>query len=47
MSGIISVICFILGMFLSFFLSLPTGASIVVVYIILFAITKVVKKVCI
>ena len=47
MSGIISVICFIVGMFLSFFLSLPTGASIVVVYIILFAITKVVKKVCI
>ena len=44
-SGIISVICFILGMLLSFFINLPTGASIVLVYIVLLIITKIVNKV--
>lgn len=44
-SGIISVVCFILGMLLSFFINLPTGASIVLVYIILLVITKVINKV--
>lgn len=44
-SGIISVVCFILGMLLSFFINLPTGASIVLVYIILLAITKLINKV--
>ncbi len=46
-SGIISIICFILGMLLSFFMNLPTGASIVLIYIILLLITKVVKKILI
>ena len=46
-SGIISIICFILGMLVSFFMNLPTGASIVLIYIILLLITKVVKKVLI
>ena len=46
-SGIISIICFILGMLVSFFINLPTGASIVLIYIILLLITKVVKKVLI
>ena len=44
-SRIISVICFILGMLLSFFINLPTGASIVLVYIVLLIITKIVNKV--
>lgn len=44
-SGIISVVCFILGMLLSFFINLPTGASIVLVYVILLVITKIVNKV--
>lgn len=46
-SGIISVICFILGILISFFLSFPTGASIVLVYIILLLITKITKKIII
>ena len=46
-SGIISIICFVLGMLISFFMNLPTGASIVLIYIILLLITKVVKKVLI
>ncbi len=46
-SGIISVTCFILGIFLSFFLNLPTGASIAAVYILLLIITRVVNKICI
>lgn len=45
MSGIISITCFILGIFVSFFLSLPTGASIVAVYILLLIITKIIKRV--
>jgi len=44
-SGIISIICFILGILLSFFINLPTGASIVLVYIVLLIITKIVNKV--
>ena len=44
-SGIISIICFILGILISFFFKIfPTGASIVVVYILLLGITKVVTK---
>jgi len=42
MSVIISVTCFILGMIVSFFLNLPTGASIAGVYILLLLITRVV-----
>lgn len=44
-SGIISVICFILGILVSFYLSFPTGASIVFVYIILLGITKIINKI--
>ncbi len=44
-SGIISVTCFILGVFMSFILNLPTGASIVAAYILLLAITKIINKV--
>lgn len=40
MSAVISVICFVVGMVISFVLSLPTGASIVMVYIILLVITN-------
>lgn len=45
-SGIISVTCFILGMIISFFLNLPTGASIAAVYILLLIITRIVSKFC-
>lgn len=45
LSGIISIICFILGIFVSFFLNFPTGASIVIVYILLLGITKIVNKI--
>ena len=44
-SGIISVICFILGMILSFFLNMPTGAAIVAVYFVLLAITTISTKI--
>ncbi len=43
-SGIISVTCFILGLLVSFFLNLPTGASIAVIYILLLVITKIVNR---
>lgn len=45
LSGIISIICFILGILVSFFLNFPTGASIVIVYILLLGITKIVNKI--
>lgn len=41
MSAIISIICFVFGIMISFVLSLPTGASIVMVYIILLLITNI------
>lgn len=40
MSVITSIICFLLGIFISFFLNMPTGAAIVLVYVILLAITS-------
>lgn len=40
MSVLTSVICFIIGIFTSFFLNMPTGAGIVLVYIILLAISS-------
>ena len=46
-SGIISVICFILGIIVSFFLGFPTGASIVFIYIILLFITKFTRQITI
>lgn len=45
LSAIISVICFITGLFVSFVLNFPTGASIVAVYILLLLITSFYNKV--
>lgn len=42
-SAVIAVTCFVLGIFMSFFLNLPTGASIAAAYIILLLITRVVN----
>ena len=39
MSVITSVVCFLIGIFTSFFLNMPTGAGIVLVYIVLLAIS--------
>lgn len=44
MSVLTSIICFIIGIFTSFFLNMPTGAGIVLVYIILLAISSVCCK---
>lgn len=43
-SVITSIICFILGVLVSFYLNLPAGAAIVVVYIILLFIVNIVTK---
>ena len=40
MSVLTSIICFVIGIFTSFFLNMPTGAGIVLVYIILLAISS-------
>ena len=40
LAAIISVICFVFGLVISFVLNLPTGASIVAIYILLLAITS-------
>lgn len=47
-SGILSGVCFILGMFISFFCSTPTGASVVAVNIFTFALFSLIAwvKVC-
>ena len=44
MSVITSVLCFILGIFTSFLLNLPTGAGIVLVYIVLLLISSICCK---
>ncbi len=44
MSVLTSVICFIIGIFTSFFLNMPTGAGIVLVYIILLIISSLCCK---
>lgn len=44
MSVLTSIICFIIGIFTSFFLNMPTGAGIVLVYIILLAISSICCK---
>ena len=46
-SGVLSAVCFIIGMFISFFLSTPTGASVVAVNIgafAVFSLTAHIKK---
>ena len=40
MSVLTSIICFIIGIFTSFFLNMPTGAGIVLVYIVLLLISS-------
>ena len=44
-SAIISVVCFIIGMFASYFLNLPTGAGIVLIYLILYLLTFITTKI--
>ena len=44
MSVLTSVICFVLGIFMAFFLNLPTGAGIVLVYIVLLFISSICCK---
>lgn len=41
MSVLTSVLCFLIGIFVSFFLNMPTGAGIVLVYIMLLAISSI------
>ncbi len=41
LAAVISVICFIFGMIISFVINLPTGASIVAIYILLLVITSI------
>lgn len=45
LSAITSIICFLLGILVSFYLSLPAGAAIVFVYIILLIIVNVITKI--
>lgn len=45
MSGILSVICFCIGMLVSFYLDLPTGAVIVAIYYLLLGISTVTSKI--
>ena len=45
MSVITSIICFLIGIFVSFFLNMPTGAGIVMVYIVLLAISTISGKI--
>lgn len=45
MSVLISIICFLIGIFTSFFLNMPTGAGIVLVYIVLLAISSICCKI--
>lgn len=44
MSVLTSVVCFVLGIFVSFFLNLPTGAGIVLIYIVLLLISSICCK---
>lgn len=44
MSGLLSVICFCIGMLVSFYLDLPTGAVIVAIYYLLLGISTVTSK---
>jgi zinc transport system permease protein len=45
LSAVTAIICFLLGILVSFYLNLPAGAAIVFVYIILLVIVNLVKKV--
>lgn len=43
-SVVTSIICFILGILVSFYLNLPAGAAIILVYILLMIIVNIIKK---
>ena len=45
LSAILSVICFVVGLLLSFVTNFPTGASIVAVYLLLLIITNIYNKI--
>lgn len=45
MSGLISVICFVLGLVIAFFFDMPTGAAIVAIYYLLLIITTITTKI--
>lgn len=45
LSVLISIICFIFGILISFFLNLPTGACIVAVYIVALVIASIFKRI--
>lgn len=45
LSILISVICFIFGILISYYLNLPTGACIVTVYIVSLLIANIFKKI--
>ena len=44
MSSVTSIICFIAGILVSFYINLPAGASIVLVYMILLVIVNILKS---
>ena len=44
-SAVISVVCFLAGLMLSFFFSLPAGASIVSANMVMFAVFSAVEKI--
>lgn len=44
MSVITSIVCFVLGLFASFYLNMPTGAGIVLVYLILLIVSSICCK---
>ena len=46
MSSITSIICFLAGILVSFYINLPAGASIVLVYMILLVIVNILKSLC-
>ena len=45
-SAILSVICFLIGILISYYLNLPTGASIVGVNIVVLILTSIFNKIC-
>lgn len=45
LSAVTSIICFLLGILVSFYLNLPAGAAIVLVYIILLVIVDIMNKI--
>lgn len=44
-SAITSILCFLLGILVSFYMNLPAGAAIVLIYIMLLVIVNLVKKI--